>query len=211
MGLSLKELKEELIAKEGYTITPNHNQLADLKALVDDMMNVRSESPPSSGSGYYSGTTCSGHVHHSGYKLSLGDINALDIKSCSCNSVKDTTAYCRSRTYYCSCNSNVPTCDCNVRTGGSCSCKSRTSQPTCDSHFTGCDCQNRGLYGDSCTCDVLEECYCRSRTSQNTCDCNTRTGYTCYCQSRTSSCGSRDTTSCTCNGRCACNSEKRFE
>jgi hypothetical protein len=47
MTLSLRELKEYLIAKEGYTIQPNHSQLADLKELVDGMINVRNEPPPS--------------------------------------------------------------------------------------------------------------------------------------------------------------------
>lgn len=204
MTLSLRELKEYLIAKEGYTISPSHSQLADLKALVEDMMNVRSESPPSYGSGYYSGTNCIGHQNISDFKLSLGDINALDIKGCSCNTVNDKTAYCRSRTYTCSCNSNIPTCTCNSRTAVTCDCQDRTS--SCRNYFkcegdyggTSCFCQDRVSTG--CSCDGY----------QTTCTCNSRTPEPCNCQNRTSSCGSRNTTSCTCNGRCACNAEKRF-
>ena len=203
MGLSLRELKEQLIAKQGYTITPNHNQLSDLKELVDDMMNVRSESPPSSGSGYYSGTNCIGHIIPTEYNLSLGDIADLDIKGCSCHTVNDTTAYCRSRTYSCSCNSNTPTCNCNSRTATTCNCQSRIEM--CGSHGP---------------CNSVSDtmCFCKSRTDEGcwvhghspACTCNTRTSDPCECVSRTSSCGSRNTTSCTCNGRCACNSEKRF-
>lgn len=201
MGLSLRELKEELIAKGGYTITPNHSQLADLKSLVDDMLNVRSGSPPGSGSGYRSGTTCNGHQAINDYELSLGNIGDLDIKGCSCNSVNDTTAYCRSRTYTCSCNSNTPTCTCNGRTSSSCDCQNRINWPQCS-----CNSRTCSLVGN--TGNV---CECVSRFTEYGCTCNSRTSESCNCQSRTSSCGSRNTTSCTCNGRCACNSEKRFE
>ena len=206
MGLSLRELKEELMAKQGYTITPHHNQLSDLKALVDDMVNVRSQNPPSSGSGSYSGVTCSGHTAPGEYNLSLGDISNLDIKGCSCHTVKDTTAYCRSRTYTCSCNSNTPTCTCNSRTPVSCDCQNRSSICSCHAgNVGGCRCQARTT---SCECENRIGCMSNYITS---CTCNSRTPEPCNCQSRTSSCGSRNTTSCTCNGRCACNSEKRFE
>lgn len=240
MGLSLKELKEYLVAKQGYTITPNHSQLMDLKLLVDDMMSVRSESSPGTGSGYNSGTKCIGHQVVTDYKVSLGDIKSLNIKSCSCHQVNDTTAYCDSRTYTCSCNSNIPLCDCNLRTG-SCSCNSNTPLCNCNARTAiYCDCQSRWAEGacecdsdhcgdEGCTCDGRQRgCSCRSRTASDICNCYSRTADYCDCQSRiyscgtvspsectcvsrTSACGSRDTISCTCNGRCACNSEKRFE
>lgn len=227
MTLSLRELKEYLIAKEGYTINPNHNQLADLKELVNDMINVRNESPPSSGPGSYSGTTCNGHQNIESYSLSLGDIKALDIKGCSCNAVENKTAYCESRTYICSCNSNTPACECNTRTY-TCSCNSNSPTCTCNSRTTTCDCYSRWGEGDNLHEEIGGKlvCICKTRTAQPTCTCNMRYGCDCeyrtsscgsrntsdvQCGSRTSSCGSRDTTSCTCNGRCACNTEKRFE
>lgn len=197
MGLSLRELKDYLIEKGGYTITPSHNQLTDLKILVDDMMNVRSENPPSTGSGSYSGTNCIGHTIQSGYKLSLGDINALDIKGCSCHTVNDTTAYCRSRTYSCSCNSNAPTCTCNGRTVITCDCRVRTAI---------CSCNQRNAMEGTCPNVIVND----TIWEEVWCSCDTRTSSPCNCQGRTSSCGSRSTTSCTCNGRCACNAEKRF-
>lgn len=224
MVLSLRELKEYLIAKEGYTINPNHSQLADLKALVNDMMAVRNEAPPSSGSGYYSGTNCIGHQNISDFKLSLGDIAAIDIKRCVCNTVDDKTAYCRSRTYYCSCNSNTPTCTCNSRTPASCDCENRTYSCACVTNFEACTgvvvhCPCNYQNSDNCSCNnnATVTCDCRSRTkcgcqaAVGTCSCKSRTPESCDCQTRTSSCGSRSTTSCTCNGRCACNAEKRFE
>lgn len=233
MTLSLRELKEYLITKGGYTITPSHNQLADLKALVDNMMDIRNEAPPSTGSGHYSGTNCIGHQAITDYKLSLGDINSLDIKGCSCNIVYDKTAYCSSRTYHCSCNNNVPTCTCNGRTATTCDCQSRTSEDRCYAYFYNfgnsdcktvwstcgavyvstypCDCNNRTKSETSCpTNSIAAGCGCYSRTNAPTCDCDSRTPDPCDCQGRTSSCGSRSTTSCTCNGRCACDAEKRF-
>lgn len=214
MGLSLRELKEQLIAKQGYTITPAHNQLNDLKVLVDDMMNVRSASPPSSGSGSYSGTNCVGHLQ-SDYKLSLGDISGLDIKGCSCHTVKDITGYCTGRTYSCSCNSNTPACTCytrtyscscnsnfpvctcNGRTVTTCDCKSRTSSPDCSAR--NCSCYIN--YTNACQCNIFDtdSCVCVSRTVGDG-----GSQYSCSCRARTAE------TSCTCNGRtgepCDCQS-----
>lgn len=187
MSLSLKELKEQLVSKGGYTITPKYSQLDDLRTLIDNMMAVRNEASPSTGSGYYSGTNCIGHQPIIDFDLSLGDFNSIDIKGCSCDSVDDRKAYCRSRTYYCSCNSNTPTCQCNSRTPTSCTCQNRVA----------CDCVWAAPDGTG--------------TSLPTCGCNSRTSESCSCLSRTSSCGSRNSTSCSCNGRCACNSEKRFD
>lgn len=195
MSLSLRELKEYLKSKGGYSTEPNHSQLQDLKSLVDDMMEQRSGTPPSSGSGSYSGVTCTEHMPVGDYNLSLGDINTLDIKGCSCNEVNDTTGYCTGRTYRPTCSCNVDTyCDCESRTYASaCICNSRTPEM--------CECQSRT---GTCTCDMRTACDCKTRTAAATCTCNTRGG-TCDCQSRTY------TSTCTCNGRCACNAEDRFE
>lgn len=208
MSLSLRELKEYLKNKGGYSIEPNHNQLKDLRDLVDDMMEQRSGTPPSTGSGSYSGITCIGHTPVGDYNLSLGDINTLDIKGCSCNEVNDTTGYCTGRTY-------TPTCICDVDTY--CNCRSRTSASTCECNTrTGtCECQSRGT---ACECHGrIKPCTCVSRTLAYTCICNDRTG-TCDCQVRTYAdrcagvvwcdCFSR-TGSCTCNTRTACDCQSR--
>ncbi len=237
MGLSLRELKDTLISKGGYTITPAYTQLADLKSLVDNMMAVRSGAAPGSGSGSYSGITCTGHQNVGNYSLSLGDINALNIKGCSCDSVTNTTGYCTSRT-------GGNSCSCDDRTG-SCDCVSRTSNPICTCNLNAtCTCQNRtghdvcGCDYDTCQCQMRtkngeEDCQCYSRTESCICEdvyapiCTCNLNATCTCQNRTAesvcSCNVRASGSgfcdcesrtasgaCQCNGRCACNTEKRF-
>ena len=85
MTLSLRELKEYLINKQGYTTTPKHSQLNDLIDLLNNMYNFRNQPEPGTGSGYYSGVTCTGHTGTS-YEgdISLGDINAkaVSVKPC---------------------------------------------------------------------------------------------------------------------------------
>lgn len=155
MGKSLRELKERLMALGGRTIEPNHRDFQDLKTLITDMMSVRNNPPPSSGSGYYSGTVCSTHSDVGSYALSESDIDDLVISGCSCDSVNDRTPYCSSRT----------TCLCHSRTSSSCSCHSRTAC-TCDGRTTySCTCYDR----TACTCNSETTCTCQNRTSSVAC------------------------------------------
>ena len=184
MKLSYKELKDILISKGGYTINANHNQLNDLKMLLEDMNQVRNGTKPGTGTDDYSGTNCNGHINKFQYneKLSLGDMYDVisNIKSEVCPSVKNSTCGCVSR-------SSTPVCQCNTR--------------------TACDCQSRTYSTTDCTSNVGSQCPSRTSCSCNSnvpmCTCNARTASSCDCQSRTRV---RET-KCTCmnrDGSCSC-------
>ena len=227
MDLSLRGLKEYLIAKQGYDITPGHSQLNDLRDLINDMYRVRSEN------------TCPAHsgTSYTGY-LSLGDIYAAaqQLYPCACYSQKATVCDCRSRT-------GGDSCSCDLRTA-TCDCRNRTSVDNCNCDARGvCDCRQRryscGFYGsceaywrcveydggsgydclcvnrtwddscsaymvtDACACETRGVCSCVNRTGEPKCDCDTRG--VCNCQTRTPA------NICLCDGRCSCNVENRFE
>ena len=219
-NISLRGVKEKAESKQGYTVTPQHRHLQDLKNLLDDLYSVRA------------GAHCPSHTgsEYTG-NLSVGDMNqALDneIAPCSCHERKQTVCDCVNRT-------GIAACDCNVRTGP-CNCQSRTSAASCSCNLRGgacscdtrtnagggsCWCQSRGSVDESCNycscwyncaCNVHYYCDCQSRTSQ--CFCQSRTSAaTCSCDVRTSSCvcASRTSTpTCDCDGRCSCDTVKEF-
>ena len=161
MNLSLRGLKEYLIEKEGYSITPEHNHLQNLKSLLDDMYDYRSQN------------TCTSHVgtEYIG-ELSLGDMYSAgsNLTNCTCNINTGTTCNCVSR-------SSTSTCTCNVDTY--CDCRSRTYAAACTCHARTrsagiCDCVTRtGI--SSCYCYFRTgSCSCVSRTSLAKCTCNGR-------------------------------------
>gem|GEM_PF-1815646 len=231
MDLSLRGLKEYLIAKQGYSITPGHSQLNDLRDLINDMYRVRSEN------------TCPAHsgTSYTGY-LSLGDIYAAaqQLYPCACYSQKVTVCDCRSRTGgdSCSCDLRTATCDCRNRTsvdnctcdgrGTGCDCRLRRYScayyGTCDSYWwcgeysreddgpiDGCLCVDRSIHDscyayivtEACACETRGVCSCVNRVGEPNCDCDTRG--VCNCQNRTPA------NICLCDGRCSCNVENRFE
>lgn len=228
MALSLRELMNTMIAKQGYLISPQYRQILDLKNLVNDMYSVRNAS----------GSVCTGHsgTTYTG-KLSLGDINSVvsAIKACSCHTVSRTVCDCQGRTggSSCDCYSRSPSCSCYNRTapiGCTCNsrdaacggCHSRTSVSGCQTVYDdSCQCFNRTT---SCQCVVrTETCTCLSRTGEPmcqcygrspTCDCQSRSGgSSCDCDSRDSACGCQSrtgTSACNCDGRCSCQAVKEF-
>lgn len=223
MDLSLRGLKEYLIAKQGYDITPGHSQLNDLKELINDMYRVRSEN------------TCPAHsgTAYTGY-LSLGDIYsaAQQLYPCACYAQKVAVCDCKSRTGgdSCSCDLRTATCDCRNRTGesycdcdarGVCDCQMRRFSCAyygpCYSYWwdyrdgsSGCSCRDRSvddcsayIVTESCSCEARGVCSCENRIGEPNCDCDARG--VCNCQTRTPA------DICVCDGRCSCNVENRFE
>lgn len=206
-NLSLRQLKEKLIEKKGYTAEPKHSQLQDLKELVNDMISYRSRS----------GVQCSGHIARDFEEpLSLGNIEDFsnDIKPQICASHVERVCNCRSRSG-CSCNSYTSSCTCNSRTPTSCDCQSRTYQDKCSGYIDQCSCDydyngNDSTTGGFCSCESrTSSCTCNNRTLVQPCSCNYRTGSECNCQSRTSSCG-YNTSSCSCNSRCSCDTVETY-
>ncbi len=235
MPLSLKQLKEYLLSKGGFTGTHHHNELNDLKNLLNNLYEYRDQSPPSTSSGDNSGVTCNTHIQGNRYHdykdtLSLQDINEAPITTCSCHSYLDKTCHCVVVEDECFCVSRAA-CDCVSR--ATCDCVSRTN---CNCVSRTCACQSR--HGVECN-DVHKPCYCQIRLA-NSCRCNSRTACACNvretclsndspcacltrticdCDTRTiCNCVSRDTCNChgrewyecDCHGRCSCNAEDRF-
>lgn len=211
MGLSLQELKQMLIAKKGYSISPRSDHLQDLKTLLNDMYQARSTP----------GVSCSGHSgsSYSG-QMSLADMKSAgdQLKPCTCDSYNNTSGCncvsrsgssacsCYSRTNSCSCysRSGSSSCDCNSRTG--CSCVSRTEYMSCRCFSRAecnCDGFNAAASYEACSCNSRSGCSCQSRSGSSSCSCNSRDSG-CSCQSRTGS------SSCSCNGRCDCNAQRKF-
>lgn len=233
MPLSLSELKEYLITKEGYDISPRASSLDDLKQLLNNMYQVRNQN------------TCVSHIGTS-YEgsLSLGDMYDVgqSLKPCSCNSYKHIVCSCQSRTAtstcvcndratgsgFCNCENRtyLSTCTCNVRTNTVCNCQSRTHEPSCtlkERHLEGppskacvsdvwcvtntravCSCENRTA-GLVDHNSLVLYCNCYTRTAVEACDCNGRTNPDCDCRIRVGQ------SHCTCNDRTGvCNCEARI-
>jgi len=164
---SLAQTRSRMInQKKGVpTSRPDASQLANLKALLDDMYVIRNST---------SNTICLTHTYRSYAQFmgsigqdpnaaSIGDYNrALDYMSdCICDSRTGTICDCVSRRSdnWCTCNSRSPSqCSCHSRTGSTydspcgcysrtpdvCSCVSRTADITCTCH-------------GRCSCNVVRE------------------------------------------------------
>ena len=231
--ISLATVKVDLMAKRGYTTTPGHSQLEELRALVNNMLAVRRQ--PLSGSGPKDniyGSVCAGHTTKTTYdgNLSLADIAdfndryilpcACDVdtrKGCECESAIDCK--CQSRTS-CDCVSrntcacDINTCSCDKATcPGNCYCLNRGFLCGCNSDNCGCHDRTPGaLCGwdvTPCSCEMTH-CTCQSqrrdRCDRYEYDISRWCGLNCRCKSRTTSCDGRVSSSeCPTNVSCTCN------
>ena len=233
--ISLTTVKVDLMAKRGYTTTPGHSQLEELRALVNNMLAVRRQ--PLSGGGPKDniyGSVCTGHTTKTTYdgNLSLADIAdfndsyilpcACDVdtqKGCECVSAIDckcqsrTSCGCVSRN---TCSCDMEACACNTTyCPWNCDCESRGSMCGCNSN--NCGCHTRFAGSDvtcewdvtPCSCEMTS-CTCQSQR-QNRCEGFVRyPSYSCDsncgCQSRATSCDGRVSSSeCPTNVSCTCN------
>ena len=202
---SLKRLKDTLIQTKKYTgLNINTDSLDKLRTSVNqmtDVMNQTRPGDPNTTVGNISGTTCGSFVNTKYTKptVSLGEleehVNKMPIEACS--SVVAAVCNCVNRTF-------LSPCDCENRTLCLCSIRELCN---CHGRTYSCNCK-----GD-CSGNARVSCECRSR-----CECNAR-GYS-DCPSRTAcewlnaavyTCSGRENQPlCPCNGRCSCNTEKRF-
>ena len=202
---SLKKLKETLIATKKYTgLNVNTDSLDKLRNSVNQMVDVMNQTRPGgpdTTAGNISGTTCGSFINSKYTKttVSIGEltehINKMPSEACS--AVVTNVCNCVNRTYYdpCDCN-NRTLCLCQDRTA--CGCHSRTLE--CDCRGT---CSGKGRMG----CECKSRCNCNGRGVSNcpgrtTCDVLNGAAYTCS--------GRLNQPLCSCNGRCSCNTEKRF-
>lgn len=220
MGLSLLELRNELVGKGGITVTANYGHLNHLKDIVNNMLTVRSTaiSPTCTTVFARTGSSCTGHTSKRTYDstgTSLRDIQAFSdahLKRCTCDTVKTTGCECMSN-QSCECVSN-DSCDCESRSGcswhmdDSCDCQGVQS----------CDCESRSGYCDGyaieyggvvCDCEYrcgdVSTCSCQSVCSNN-CVCNSESD----CDWYVTDCGCDNRTGCACNTRCSCNAVRNF-
>ena len=225
MNLSYKNLKEYLEAKGGMSISPKADHLMDLKDLYHNMIEVRDQPAPETGSGHNAGTTCPSFIKklYPGPEISFADIHdyAKQLPSETCGSHIDKTCYCVDRTSYpvCECNARTNTCECLSRTASAaCECDSRTNSCDCNdrtgaiacqcnSRTNTCNCRTR-TSGDQCTCNSRTSPTCPTRTAENSCRCNSRT-LACDCQNRTACSCNSNTPTCDCNARTGCDCQSR--
>ena len=201
---SLKKLKDTLIQVKSYTgLNVNTDSLDKLRASANQMIDIMSQTrpgDPNSTTGNISGTTCGSFVNLKYTKptVSLGEleehINKMPIEACS--SVVATVCNCVNRIFLSPCDcQNRTLCDCQSRTA--CECYNRTltcsCHGDCEYRKVGCRCKSR------CGCNSRDAPLCGSRTACSTVN---ATAYTCS--------GRISQPLCPCNGRCSCNTEKRF-
>ena len=207
---SLKKLKDTLITTKKYTgLNVNADSLDKLRNSVNqmvDVMNGTRPGGPDSTFGNISGTTCGSFVYgkYARTTVSLGELeeHVSKMPSEACPAVVATTCSCVGRTYLnpCDCQNRI-TCNCDVRSA--CDCQTKTK---CGCNWDGCcSCDNRGRLGGcrcnsrGCGAQQVTACTCDSRTP---CDCQNQIGASCN--------GRTNQPTCPCNGRCSCNTEKRF-
>ena len=214
MGLSLRELRDIMVSKGGYsTATPPNTDLIDLKNLLIELYNGRVVTLPADTGANLSGTTCAAHSGDASLsKTSLSDISAkVPSTDLICAAVvNNATCGCVTRTLSNVCDTDIAaTCTCNTQNQSlcpdyvaeHCNCYSRTPTATCSGDIpSSCGCQYRT--GEvACQCNIYNSgCNCVSRTVVQ--GCVSDVSGSCSCRSRTGagSCDSYYGATCTCNG-----------
>ena len=170
MSISLRQLRDLLINKEGYTIPPKYRNLKDLKTLINNMNDVRSEPlitcTEDEPNFNISGSRCTNHIHYP-YEyehISLGNLRDVGdpLLDCTCHIVQESICYCVGR-------DQEPPCDFYNQ----CDCHNRTALEDCP-NVCGCL-----IAGGGCGCQtVIPGCQCHTVTQ---CSCNVLSGCQCNC------------------------------